>query len=315
MATDEPTTEALSDEDVTIVDKPSSVDLPHGDALTLADTCEITRANETSLVVVAGSPACGKTTLLASLMHCLQRGPVAGFLYAGSATCIGFDRRCHLGRTTSRAAQPDTERTKYKDRRRLLHLRLRHKSLTTPARDVLFTDISGEEYEEIRHSVDVCREFDLFTRADSIVVLIDGERLADAGGRHAARIEVTQLLQCMLDAGHLHDESRLDVLIAKYDLMNGEAAEKFAALTEREILEKFGNKVAVCRQQRIAARPARLTTEYTLGHGLEALLPDWIGRRVPQVDLSKRCAPAAPLSEFDKYLERHSPGFVMEPTT
>lgn len=314
MATDDAVSKPRAEAGPAEASSASEVELPHGDALTLRDSCEITHARETSLVVVAGSPASGKTTLVASLMHCFQRGPFADFLYAGSATCIGFDRRCHRSRTRSRAARADTKRTTYQDQRRLLHLKLRHKSLTTPARDVLFTDISGEEYEEIRHSVDACRAFDLFSRADWIVVLIDGQRLANVSERQAARFEAIQLLHCMVDAGQLHAESRLDVLIAKEDLMSGKVAKEFATVTENEVQAKFVGKVGVCRLQRIAARPARFTEEYELGHGLKALLPAWLTRRVPRIDFAKRPDLAGLESEFDKFLERHSPRFIRKLT-
>lgn len=290
--------------------KSSRVRLPSGEAMTTSDANEITRARETSLVVVAGSPESGKTTLLASLLHCFQRGPYADHFFAGSHTLVGFDQRCHLGRTRSRLAEPDTPRTKVGDPRRILHLRLTDKVFQS--KDLLLTDISGEVYEDIRHSVDECRRFKLFSRADYIVLLVDGERLADSGERHAARIEVLQMLQCMFDAGHLDQHTWLDVLIAKCDLMTTKTAQRFADSLLTDIRSKYEGLLATLRCQHIAARPNIETEEFHLGYGVEAVLPAWLNRRVRSVDLRKRARPVATLSEFDKFLERHSPEFVVE---
>jgi hypothetical protein len=278
--------------------------------MSISDANEVTRARETSLVVVAGSPDSGKTTLLASLLHCFQRGPFANHLFAGSHTLIGFDRRCHLSRTRSRLLEPDTPRTKVGDPRRILHLRLRDKE--SQLKDLLLTDISGEDYEDVRHSVDECRRFTLFSRADYIVLLVDGERLADNGERHAARIEVLQMLQCMFDAGHLDHHTWLDVLIAKCDLLTTTAAQGFADRLLTDIRSQYDGLLATLRCQRIAARPNIETEEFPLGFGVATVLPVWLNRRVRSIDLRQRVRAIATESEFDRFLERHSPELVVE---
>ncbi len=280
------------------------VALYSGEALTIAESREITRTRETSLVVVAGSPGSGKTTLIASLFHCFQRGPFAGFMFAGSNTCIGLDRRCFLGRTISRGIAPDMERTKVGEEKRLIHFRVRRENLSEKSRDVLITDISGEEYEDIRHSMEECRAFPLFRRADHIVILVDGERIADSGQKHAAKVEVEQLMSFLHDAGHFEGRCKVHVLVAKCDLLTDENAKRFANLLKADIVHRFKNKVANLSVGDVAARPTRETAEFRLGHGLSSPFASWLERPQEQIDLAGEISAATCHSEFDRLLLR-----------
>ncbi|WP_425399277.1 TRAFAC clade GTPase domain-containing protein [Aeoliella sp.] len=280
------------------------VALYSGEALTIAESRQITCARETSLVVVAGSPGSGKTTLIASLFHCFQRGPFAGFMFAGSDTCIGLDRRCFLGRTISRGIEPNMERTKVGTEQRLIHFRVRSEDLTEEARDVLITDISGEEYEDIRHSMDECRKFALFQRADHIVILVDGARIADSGQKHAAKVEVEQFLGFLHDAGHFDRNCNVHVLVGKCDLLADEAAKRFSDLLKDEIVGRFQGKVAILSVGDIAARPRRETSEFRLGHGLSSPFASWLERPQRQIDLTSSVSDANCHSEFDRLLLR-----------
>lgn len=281
-----------------------SISLHAGEALTIDESREITCARETSLIVVAGSPGAGKTTLIASLFHCFQRGPFAGFMFAGSDTCIGLDRRCFLGRTVSRGVRPDMERTKVGIGQRLIHFRVRREDLSEMSRDVLFTDVSGEEYEEIRHSMDRCRAFPLFRRADHIVILIDGERIADSAQKHAAKAEAEQFMGFLRDAGHFNVNCQVHVLVAKCDLLTDHAAKGFASKVKEGILQRFSSKVARLSVGEIAARPVQETTEFPLGHGLADHFPSWLERHREQIDLVGEVSARNCHSEFDRLLLR-----------
>ena len=99
------------------------LDLPHGNGLSAAETVAITRRALTSVVLFAGTAGCGKTTLLASLYLLFQRGPFAGYNFAGSDTLVGFEERVSLARTASGRDAPTTPRTRVSE---YLHLRVRH---------------------------------------------------------------------------------------------------------------------------------------------------------------------------------------------
>lgn len=280
------------------------VALHSGEALTIAESREITRARETSVVVVAGSPGSGKTTLIASLFHCFQRGPFAGFLFAGSDTCVGLDRRCFLGRTVSRGIEPDMERTKVGTEQRLIHFRVRPEDLSEKSRDILITDISGEEYEDIRHSMDECREFPLFRRADHIVILIDGKRIADSVQKHAAKVEAEQLMGFLYDAGHLSGRCSVHVFVAKCDLLTDEASKRFSTVLKDDIVRRFNDKVTNLSVGDIAARPRRETAGFHLGHGLSSPFASWLERPQQRIDLASKVSAANCHSEFDRLLLR-----------
>lgn len=303
MVSDEVDTDTSTDTDEVV--------LHNGDALTIVESAKITRASETSLVVVAGAPDSGKTSFVASLFHCFQRGPFAGHDFAGSVTCVGLDQRCHRARTRSRGHMPDSERTKVGASKRLLHLCVRKSDGTDQRKHVLFTDISGEEYNDIRHSVDECRRFSLLTRANHLVLLVDGERLTDLGDRHTAKIEAVQFLQCLRDAGRLNGTSRLDVLVTKCDVLDGPATE-FASAIQADMQRLIGNSVPCFRFAKVAAHPRKETANYKLGHGVEDLFELWLQRVTTPIDLMRRTSERLDFSEFDRFLVRQFPEVVAE---
>jgi hypothetical protein len=280
------------------------VALPSGEALTLAESRELTLARETSLVVVAGSPDSGKTTLVASIFHCFQRGPFAGYIFAGSNTSVGLDRRCHLGRTISRGIAPNMERTQVGAPQRFIHFRVRREDLSEASRDILITDISGEEYEDLRHSMPECREFPLFRRADHIVVLVDGDRLANPADKNAAKFETMQFLGFLRDAGHFERRCNVHVLIAKCDLLAKPSAQRFAAQLKSDITLKFSKCTRNLYVGDIAARPQQETTDYPLGHGMSIPFASWLERPQERTDLAYCFSAQNCHSEFDKLLMR-----------
>lgn len=295
------------DEDEALKDR--NFTLHSGEALTFAESREITRARESSLVVVLGSPESGKTTLIASLFHRFQKGQFANHFFAGSKTCVGLDRRCHLGRTISRGTTPKMDRTKTSEERRLLHLSVRPVDLKTPAKDMLITDISGEEYDDIRHSLDDCRNFDLLLRADHIVILVDGKRIANPQQKHSAKTEATNFISLLLDAGHLHSNCAVYLLVAKCDLIKDDA-NTYATQMKAYIGERFGSRISNLYIGDIAARPVDHTVEYSLGHGLETPFTSWLQRSSHTEDYDYGVNLADCCSEFDRFFFRQPSEFL-----
>ena len=93
--------ERTADADQKTDDPMTLLDLPHGKGLKASETAAITRRALTSVVLFAGTADCGKTTLLATLHLLFQRGPFAGYNFAGSDTLVGFEDRVSLARTAS----------------------------------------------------------------------------------------------------------------------------------------------------------------------------------------------------------------------
>lgn len=293
--------------------------LPLGSALTSTEASEITANRRTSLIMIAGAPKSGKTTLLASLLHRFQRGQFAGLLFAGSCTLPDLDRRCHLARTSSQREKADTDRTRPGEKRNLLHLKIRAEDLSCDTSDMLFTDLSGEDYTAARNSPDYCKEMKLIPVSDHFVLLLDGEALLSPEKRQAAKYEALALLRCCVESGQLGTFSLVDVLVNKWDAVEALSDTKkdeinFIHGVEETIRERFSEKVGRMRIGHIAVRP-ELAPNLTLCHGMEEYLRSWAFER-PETILRFKPSIVAPNSdsEFDHFIMRTDPSFFMRGT-
>src|SRR5438046_759504 len=97
-----------SGDETVATETPAFVDLPSGEALTEAQASEVTRHGVTRVVVLAGPSGSGKTTVLTSLFEAFLEAPFGNFLFAGSRTLLGFERRCHDARVASGRTDPHT---------------------------------------------------------------------------------------------------------------------------------------------------------------------------------------------------------------
>lgn len=294
---------------------PLPVDLPHGRGLSVAEASAITREAFSSVVLFAGTAKSGKTTLLATVYLLFQRAPFAGYLFAGSETLVGFEERTYLARVASRRGTPTTERTV---RSELLHLRVRRDVPLGPVRDLLFCDFSGEDFREAKDSSEACASLPVMRRADYLVLLVDGEKLATADSRRRAKNDPVTLLRNCLDSGVLPPSRAVDVLVTKWDLIEAAADRddivRFVDHMEKEIERQFQARLATLRMARVAAHPTS-GAGLGLGYGLEALFYAWAesgfpsgGHRTPPLP-----EPAG-MPECDRYRQRRLGTFHAEPS-
>ncbi len=267
----------LSDDSATVLN------LPPGDALTPATALDITRARNTRLIILAGAVGCGKTTLIASIYEMFLDGPFAGYLFTGSKTLLDFERCCHDSRLSSKRVTPTTERTHRESDYRLLHLQVSKEELENSSQDLLFMDITGELFEEIRDSTEECKRHDIFVRADSFVLLIDGEKLCDPSERGQAVSDALLLLRRCLDANILGNHSFVYVLFAKWDLLKvaiqkDERMEAYIQKVQSKKFEDpFTDRVGRIRFERIAARPdVSIDSGLSRAYGLSSLFRSWV---------------------------------------
>lgn len=290
---------------------PEVVAIPFGADLTSETARRIMGSTQTNVIVLAGDVNSGKTTLLTSIYERFLDGTFGGYMFARSETLPGFERRCHLSRITSDRISPDTDRTR--GPMTLLHLRVQHVDSKTPPRELLFSDISGEDFEAARNSVDVCRQMPIIKRADHCLLLIDGKRLVSLEQRQKAFRGGEMLLRSLLDSGMLGKQSLVDVLFTKYDLIRADTDNQtldFLAYIEQELRKKFSGRLARIRFYRVAARPIRMGDMET-AYGLEEAFPSWVEetaqhnhqRGVLFTDSNTG-------REFDRYLTRRLPAFI-----
>lgn len=277
-----------------------SVRFHHGDYLLTEETVEVTRANPSRIVLVAGPVSSGKTTLFASIYSKFQQGPFAEMLFAGSRTLLAFERICFPSRIESARAIAETTRTTHSPRLNFLHLGLRHASLASQRRDLLLPDVSGELFAEIENSADACRELALLSRADTVAVLIDAGRLTDVAQRQGARSSADSFLRRCIESGMLGAQSNVDIVITKWDLfVDSEDNQQFIDETKRSLGERYGEQVASLGFWTVAARPSPNTLES--GFGVDALLQHWLEaqRTLPTFDY----APPKIERSFDLFLD------------
>lgn len=251
------------------------IDMPAGGDLTPDSASLITAASLTRLVLIAGEAESGKTTLLATIYEKFNAGPFADFLFAGTATFVGWEKRCHFSRVASGSERADTERT-LGLQQRLLHLRLRNVHLADAPQDILFTDLSGEVFKLVRDSTAECQQLGMLKRADHVVLLIDGKKIAEAATRHQALNNSIALLRSTVDAGMVGPQSFVDVVFSKYDVLQtaDSKTSEFVNNATGTITTRFGTKLGRLRFHRIAARPESPDVEF--GFGIPELLRSWV---------------------------------------
>lgn len=288
--------------------------LPSGEALTSIETGEIAAQARPRVIMLAGAQRSGKTTLLASLFQCFQRGPFAKYLFSDSRTLKGFERRCWPSRTASMGRKADTDRTKF-GTQNYLHLKVRKKRAATPV-DLIFCDLSGEIFERAVNSTEACAEIEELSRIDHLALLVDGNKLRRIDLRAGAHRDARLLLRSLLDSKALSPAIPVEIVFSKIDLF-GETPSKaedkdlYASLEDTELFLKqikknisreFSDMKIKVRFIETVARADN--PKYNLGQGLEKLLPYW-AEEVPPPQPVLTFEPVRTLErEIDKFLER-----------
>jgi len=203
-----------------------------------------------TVILLAGEAEVGKTTLLISLFELFRHGPVSDVRFAGSQTLLAFERRAWPGRAASGADRPDTDRTA--EGVWFLHLLVEHEGML---RDLLLTDIWGETFENVIDGAAASNELPIAARADVAMLMVDGERIADAAERQDAIRRARMLAGGLSERGVLRPQARLIVALNKTDLLSDE--DKQWWLENREqVAEPARRRLTDVRCIEIAARPA-----------------------------------------------------------
>lgn len=282
--------------------------LPDGYELSITAAQRITVATEPAIVVLAGEPDSGKTTLLAALFEKFSEGAYCDFRFAGSETLLAFERACFLSRTSSGRDEPDTERTKG-TAPRFFHLLLQRVSEPSCADDLMIADVSGEAYKRALNTSADASLLEFVKRGDRFVLLLDGKRLQSKELRQDVFHRAKLLLRSLGEANVLTKRSSVRVAVSKFDLLQPEVCDantrEFVEYVRIE-LERFGKErfddFAVIE---IASRP-QTGSELPYAYGIDRLLNEWMNKiAVPYV------APTFPrphtdLREAELYLWRTS---------
>lgn len=259
----------------------SGIRLPGADTLAAPDAAKLLRAGDARVIAIIGPSDSGKTSLIASLYDLFQEGPVALVEYARSTTLHAFEHTCHDARAASRRKIPHINRTP-RGEVRFYHLDVGG----GPAGEALtlaLADRAGEEYRSTADDASIVTSFPEVRRADSLTVLVDGERLLDTGARHNLRSEIMLILQALKDGGAVQIGQRLALVLTKLDLVQGSPARlrveaDFSVLFDN-IVRLFGPMFSKVQKFTIAASPKADTVPR--GTGVPELFTFWLQPAAP----------------------------------
>lgn len=255
--------------------------LPGSGTLTTGDAARLLRGGEARVIAIIGPSDSGKTSLIASLYDLLQEGPVAKVEYARSLSLHAFEHTCHDARAASRRKIPHINRTPRGE------VKFYHLDVSGgPAGErltLILGDRAGEEYRGAADDISAVESFPEVWRADTLTVLVDGERLLDAGARHNLRSEITMMLQALVDGGAVRAGQRLALVLTKIDLVQASPHRErvdgdFGALCA-DLERLFGKIFPGIAQVRIAASPK--VDGVMRGAGVPELLAFWLDPAMP----------------------------------
>ena len=280
------------------------IDLPRGKELDDLAASKLQAAKPVRLVVLAGPVKAGKTTLLNTINDMFQEGKIGAYCFSGSKTLPAFEERCHLSRTLSERGGQDTERTKVKDAR-YLHVQVSGSDLNPDPLDLLFTDISGETFEDARNSVTECQRLTFLRTTDHFVLVLDCEKIVDLRKRNKVIHEAMGLLRLCLDSGMLDSSCFVNVLWTKYDWIaaaeDGEH-KSFLQKTTKEFEDQFASRVGKLSFAEVAARPDK--SGLAFGYGIPELLKEWAVSS-PRYREMNLVPDEAGTRESEQFLDRH----------
>jgi Double-GTPase 2 len=285
-------------------EKPLLIQLSAGDLLSIAEVERFLLWRPATFVSVVGDSNSGKTTLMCAVYDRFLRGPFAGVSFAASRTLVALERRIYPSRVESGRLVPDSPRTSIADGLRYFHFAVAPVGSPRARVDFMLSDRAGETYRLARSHSERVADLPEISQADTVVLLLDGGRVADAVERAGAIHGTRQMLRVLLDNGALGSTSVVQVVTTKIDIIarredSQAAMETIAAFRERAAAD-FGPRLGKLSFREIAARDPDGT--FDPAHGIDALVQDWI---IPRVPVS-RVPPARPElnSEFDRLLSR-----------
>lgn len=253
------------------------IDFHRGEALTISEANSIAASGVTNLVILAGVPGVGKTTVVLSMMHLFQTNAsgIADHIFAGSNTLLDFEEKAHPSRIESERQTPATNRTTAIWEPAFMHIRIAN-SAGEKHKNLLFTDISGELFKLIKDSTDEARKFQLCLRANDFALFFDAGKLISLNDRSYTRVAGLGILKSLILAGTLSSITRIQIIFSRWDLFEASADKdnhrKYIDDLIDEIRKKYGERFNVTFFE-ISARPQGGVLAF--GHGLKELLTVW----------------------------------------
>jgi hypothetical protein len=255
----------------------NTVTLSSAAKLTILEATRILRQRQCKVIAVIGPHDAGKTSLIASMFDLFQEGPVGGVEFASSKTLQAFELACHDARCTSKRAIPHSERTKHTEGLKFYHLYVR-RAAAKDGMTLILGDRAGETYREATDNVDDAYEFCEVNRADTITILIDGERLLDIAKRHEVRSDIEHIVQALVEAKVVLHIPKVALVLTKIDAVKnspqaGRVESDFDSILA-SLRNRFSSNFTCVEPFKVAASPK--FNNVTRGCGISELLNFWL---------------------------------------
>jgi hypothetical protein len=284
--------------------RPEVAELFAGYEMSPVETEDVTLRWPTQLIVLAGAEGSGKTTMVAALYEQFGRGSFAALDFAGSRSLLAFEKLCHPNRVLSGAVRPTTERTIPSDEAAYYHLSLREANGERRRRHVLLSALSGELYRWARNSREECEKLTFLRRANVIVVLLDGEKLAVPETRVNAHADAAGILDAFLDAQMVSRGCQVEFVCSKLDRIRagGDSALAFLKQTQQKLAKKFQARVPQLAFRELAARPSPSNDDKEFGERFATAFAAWtvVAAAIPS-DSGGVPPPPRAAREFSKF--------------
>lgn len=269
------------------------IHLHAGRSLDRSEASRLQRTRRSRTVAILGPNNSGKTSLISGVYDLFQEGPIGEYLFAGSATFPEFEKICHDARAASRRETPYTPRTIVGADAKFFHFDVgAHDEITS----VFIADRSGEDYLAMADSLSQADGYFELRRADTIVVLVNGEDLVSNRLRHEVKAITPQLVDALAEAGAIRPGQRMAIALTKYDaVLASEHADRarseFAGIVD-DLTTRHVDRLHAIQPFYLAASP-KDGSMVRRGEGIPELLDYWmLSAPQEQVEHAPRAVPA-----------------------
>jgi GTPase SAR1 family protein len=275
--------------------------LPASSMLSLEDADMLFRWRKASVITIVGERNGGKTTLVAQLYEQFLRGAFAQTLFTHSLSLQGFERKSFQSRAEYGAHNPETPRTSAQDGLTFFHIAVSDEA-SLERTDFLISERAGETYRDVRDRPELAANLIEIRKANTIVLILDGERVAQPRLRAGVFASVRTIARALLDSGGIDPETQIQLVTTKCDLLKGDgAADALEALTT------FETHLAALLKNRLPLKTFRIAARDPDGNvapasGMDLLLRSWI-LPIPKSNPEEPQLPELE-SEFDRLLLR-----------
>ena len=282
--------------------------LPLGEELKYEDMYTISSVEPSTFVVLAGPIGCGKTTLVTSIYQQFFTKQSQDYYFAGSQTLQAFEKRAFFNRVQSNQAVPQMQRTARGSLDSILHLRIWH-SPKNMFQNLLISDFSGEDYEDVSGDIDTAKEdFGMIRNAKFLVIILDGANIASKRFKHKELQKATQLLRTFFDADILHPLTEIVIILSKYDVVYNQFSEQpdlkgFVEKIGTDISEKIPSLKSKILFQKVAAMPDNIS-EINIGYGISDLMNIFFNYNEIKIDRFNEILKTETTSQFNLFGER-----------